>query len=222
MSIQNEIINTKDSGVTLYQPVLDETYHSRHGAIPESEYVYIENGLALCNKTNIKVLEIGWGTGLNGALSLSFAKDKRLNIEYLTLEKYPLSIELNAEFIERSMIQKLIKNYWDEMMRASWEEWVEIEEGFKLKKTQTDVLNFEPEPNSFDIVYFDAFAPSKQPDIWDISVLQKCYDALVGGGWLTTYCAQGQFKRNLKSIGFTVYERPGPVGKKEITVAQKP
>lgn len=222
MSDQNEIISTRDNGVTLYNRALDETYHSRHGAVPESQFVYIDNGLANCEKAHIRILEIGWGTGLNGILSLEFGRIKRLNIEYTSLEKFPISDQMGSTFIEKSNLLPATKALWQKMMYAQWEEWVTIEPNFVLNKQKVDVFDYEPNAGAFDMIYFDAFAPSKQPEIWDKSVLQKCFTALEPGAWLTTYCAQGQFKRNLKSIGFEVYERPGPIGKKEITVARKP
>ena len=216
------IITTEDGSHSLFDEELNETYHSTRGAVGESKHVFIESALAHWSSENeakeVRVLEIGFGTGLNAFLTAQYASENEVAVDFYSLEPFP---------IERSIYEKL--NYSSDekssllmaMHEAAWEECITLSPFFNLTKSTCTIESFEA-PERFDIVYFDAFAPSKQPDLWTIEPLQKCFDSLKSKGVLVTYCAQGQFKRNLKEIGFEVEVLAGALGKKEMVRAKKP
>jgi len=221
---QRKIITTKDGSHSLFIPEIDETYHSTKGAEKESQYIYIDHGLLLVAESEepIEVLEIGMGTGLNALLSFEFSLNNAQAIQYTTVEPYPIS---------RDQIREL--NYTEEREDSSTDFFDQIHDiGFGVKHTTGDHFEFEkfnmtleeysPPKGHFDVVFYDAFAPSKQAEIWAKPLLQKVYDAMKEGALLTTYCAQGQFKRDLRDIGFRVENPEGPMGKKEMTIAWKP
>ncbi|MFW5657666.1 MAG: SAM-dependent methyltransferase, partial [Bacteroidota bacterium] len=84
------IITTGDDSHSLYLPELNEHYHSTHGAVQESQHVYIDAGLKQTVKNEVSILEIGFGTGLNALLSLVYAVNHNISIVYTSIEKYPL------------------------------------------------------------------------------------------------------------------------------------
>lgn len=215
MSIK--IITTEDGSHSLYNEEMNETYHSTKGALGESKYVFIEKGLEYFiqenNPKSINILEIGFGTGLNALLSYQFAKNNNTQINYTTLEPFPLSEEiisgLNYQF-EPSIFKQIHYDIWaDEMI---------IDDIFYFTKHLQKLENFQT-VEKFDVIYFDAFAPSKQPEVWSLMNIQKCFNLLNQNGILTTYCSQGQFKRNLKEAGFQIEILQGAMGKKEMVRA---
>ena len=215
-----KIILTEDGSNSLYHHDLDETFHSKHGAIQESQHVFIENGLryfiAQHQQQDISVLEYGFGTGLNTLLTL-MAKAQR-TIFYESIEKYPLALDIVNQLNYGGIL-----GHQDEFTKIHTTEWGEAEEikdGFTLKKVNTDFRAYQND-STFDLIYFDAFAPSTQPELWQLEVLEQCYDLLVPNGILVTYSAMGQLKRDLKAIGFEVESLPGPPGKFEMTRATK-
>ncbi len=210
-----EIIDTGDGSHSLFLPELNETYNSKKGALTESLYVYIEQGLARQNKTDISILEFGFGTGLNALLTWQFAREKGLKIRYYTTELYPLNLELALAL----NYGKADKQRYESLHRAAWGEWVNLDEQFSLFKLKG--LFLDHRVSAADLLYYDAFAPSKQPEVWSVAYLQKAWDALAPSGQLLTYCAQGQFKRDLKSIGFEVETLAGPPGKQEMVRATR-
>jgi tRNA U34 5-methylaminomethyl-2-thiouridine-forming methyltransferase MnmC len=204
----------------LYHPGLDETYHSKRGAIQESQHVFIENGLSNYlnqhQQKDIRVLEYGFGTGLNTLLTLK-SRTKR-TVFYETIEKYPLSLDLVNQLNYGRILGQ--QQEFTKIHTTKWGIAVDIKEGFTLKKVKADFREYQ-NSSTFDIIYFDAFAPSRQPELWQLEILQQCYNLLVPNGILVTYSAKGQFKRDLKSIGFEIESPPGPPGKFEITRATK-
>lgn len=215
------IIMTEDGSPSLLREDLYETYHSLHGAKGESEYVFIRHGLAFVaeKKTSaIRVLEIGFGTGLNAFLTWEFSKNNPISIQYESLEPIPISKEIyeQLEYSEEDTDHKLFQ----QLHTVSWGHTHQISDRFSLKKLETTLELLEAE-QPYDLIYFDAFAPSKQPEVWSLENLKKCFETLREGGVLTTYCAQGQFKRNLKEAGFEVETLPGAMGKKEMVRAIK-
>ncbi|MDR1718606.1 MAG: tRNA (5-methylaminomethyl-2-thiouridine)(34)-methyltransferase MnmD [Dysgonamonadaceae bacterium] len=204
---------TADGSHTLYIPALDEHYHSIHGAIRESEHVFIREGLKQCTKKEIHVLELGFGTGLNGLLTcLEAMKDGR-TIHYTALEKYPLSEELINRLNYGEMLGR--KDLYQAIHSAAWEiiQWITPE--FCLRKVQTDFSQFDYSAH-FDVVYYDAFAPEKQPSAWSLALFEKIHHAMNDGGILTTYCAKGSVRRMLQQAGFDVVRIPGPPGKRQM------
>ncbi|TNE80531.1 MAG: methyltransferase [Bacteroidetes bacterium] len=211
-----EIIDTGDGSHSLFLPELNETYHSRKGALTESIYVYITQGLAKQQKPNLAVLEFGFGTGLNALLTWQYAIEHQVKVRYYTTELFPLELDLALALNYGQEDQKR----YDALHEASWNEWVDLDSNFSIYKHHGRFLDHSAE--EVDVIYYDAFAPSKQAEVWELDYLQKAWEALKPGGMLVTYCAQGQFKRNLKSLGFEVETLAGPPGKQEMVRATKP
>lgn len=221
MNIKFEI--TEDGSHTLFVPELDEHYHSTHGAIQESMHVFIDAGLRHCVKSEIKVLEIGFGTGLNAFLTLLEAERTGRKIDYTTLEFYPLSI-IDAEklnYVELTDSTK--KDVFRELHKVEWGKWSQLTLYFSLLKMKFDFSkpsDFDTE-NKFDVIFFDAFAPEKQPEMWAQEIFDKIYSISSENAILTTYCAKGSVRRILQTAGFVVERLPGPPGKREILRARK-
>lgn len=215
--MQNKIILTEDGSSTIYVPALDEHYHSTHGAINESKHVYIETGLNHLSKKNIHILEIGFGTGLNAFLTLASAIEKNLSVRYFSIEKYPISDEEVKTLNYPQQIDAKHGNYFPLLHQAEWDEEVSLCPQFNLRKIHADLklADLKRFP-LFDLIYFDAFAPGKQPDMWSEEILTKIADQTAPGGVFVTYCAKGSVRRMLNSLGFQMERLPGPIGKKEI------
>ncbi len=211
-----KIIRTEDGSQSLYNEELNETYHSTKGAQSESDYVFLDKALSYWIETKstnhqspITILEVGFGTGLNAWLTWKWAEEKKRSVHFYSLEPFPIPEEV------WSKMDLISDTQFSELHRAEWNEEVSFGEYFRLEK-QTIGLEQLDKQESFEVIYFDAFAPSKQPEVWAIENLKRCFDSLKPGGNLTTYCAQGQFKRNLAEVGFQVEVLPGAMGKKEM------
>ena len=221
MLLQRNIINTSDGSQTIEIPEWQVTYHSHHGAVQESRHVFIEAGLRplLQRNTNqINILEIGFGTGLNALLTLAETAALPYPIRYTAIELFPLDTDI-VSLLEYDKIIGF-KSEFEAMHQATWGEKVQISANFELLKLQTPIETFE-QTGAFDLIYFDAFSPVTQPELWSETVMQLIFDALSAGGVLTTYCAKGVVKRTLKSVGFRVESLAGPPGKREMTRATK-
>jgi tRNA U34 5-methylaminomethyl-2-thiouridine-forming methyltransferase MnmC len=207
----------------LYRKDLDETYHSTHGALKEAEHVFINNGLAgLKDLSKIQILEIGFGTGLNALLTQIFALEQGLKISYLGLEAYPLDRTLLGQLNFSKVLQnEKASALFQQLHDAQWNEKVDLSDTFSITKVQQRFEDFLPGSDNFDLIYFDAFGPRAQGEMWLQPLFQKLYDALKNQGLLVTYCAKGSFKRDLKELGFIVESLPGPPGKREMTRALK-
>lgn len=217
-----EIFETKDGSHSLLLPEMNETYHSTHGATTESAYVFIDKGLnhyrsLYPDHKIIRILEIGFGTGLNPWLTALEADKQSLKVEFTSLEKFPLEPEITTQLNYANTHSEAAKSLFDKIHSVSWESLQPVTDYFSLQKINTDIYTFLGATGLFDIIYFDAFAPSKQPEMWAPEILKKMHDLLSPKGIFTTYCAQGQFKRDLKSVGFAIEELQGPPGKKEMT-----
>ena len=220
-----EIRQTKDGSNTLYVPDLNEHYHSVHGALQESQHVFIRQGLEhmLAQKKDIAVLEVGFGTGLNAILTIPVAVAQQALIRYDTLEKYPLSEEVvkQLHFEQFILNPELLDNFY-QLHASRWNEPIDILPNFTLQKLHETLENYAAPGNYYDVIYFDAFAPEKQPELWTDAMFEKLYAATRPGGVLVTYCAKGSFKRSLKAAGYQVEALPGPPGKREMTRGLKP
>ncbi|MBK5194461.1 MAG: tRNA (5-methylaminomethyl-2-thiouridine)(34)-methyltransferase MnmD [Proteiniphilum sp.] len=214
---------TEDGSHTLYVPELDEHYHSTHGAIQESMHVYIDAGLRHCNNAEINLLEIGFGTGLNAFLTLLEAEKLQKKIHYTTLELYPVSVSNAAMLNFSDIIDPSRKESFEKLHTAVWEEWVQISPFFWLKKLNMDLrdLPVSPPDEKFDLIFYDAFAPEKQPEMWREEIFNGLYTFSSGNAILTTYCAKGVVRRMLQAAGFSVERLSGPPGKREILRARK-
>lgn len=211
-----KIITTQDGSHSLLNEQLNETYHSVHGALQESKHVFIQHGLDVVSKdkSTIHILEVGFGTGLNALLTLHQAKSNNLTIHYTTLEAFPVEEDIwpKLNYVESADA----KEQFEKLHRANWNEEQNISSNFVLRKLHATLQQVELELNHYDLIYFDAFAPNKQPEMWELPVLQKIANAMKPGGLFVTYCAKGQLKRDLKSAGLTVETLQGPPGKREM------
>lgn len=213
------IIETSDGSQSLYRKDLNETYHSTHGAITESQYVFIQHGLDFLSeqgRESVSILEVGFGTGLNALLTLDWAKSHEQKITYSTLEPIPLAADIYTQLNYHQLINGSV-NQADlkYLHEAEWEQEHQLTDNFTFFKTQSKLQDFQSEKD-FDLVYYDAFAPSKQAEMWDYDVLEKTADLMAEGAVLVTYCARGQFKRDLAALGLSVETLKGPPGKKEM------
>ncbi len=216
------IEKTADGSMTLYREDIDEHYHSVKGAFAESQYVYIEMGWHKASEifSPVRVFEVGFGSGLNAALTASAALEAKIPTEYYAAELYPLSEE-TTDFIASGLNEEY-QEVFQSVNTAPWEAPTPINPYFSLHKLEADFLTMEL-PQDLDAIYFDAFAPEKQPEMWSHVIFQKIFDALHPGGVLTTYCAKGSIRRLLQQIGFVTERLPGPPGgKREILRATKP
>lgn len=213
-----ELQETKTGEYTLYIPSMDETYHSRNGAISESKHVFLQEGM---DRTagNIQILEVGFGTGLNALLTAHHASEKDRKVFFHTLEPFQVPFDL----IEKIGYGRLANDptLFSQLHEAEWEVKTKITHYFTLLKTTQKLEYVNLEANTYDVIYFDAFAPKKQPELWNAEIFQKMYDATKPGGVLTTYSAAGQLKRDLKAAGYSIENPPGANGKREMTVAIK-
>ncbi|HEY0739994.1 MAG TPA: tRNA (5-methylaminomethyl-2-thiouridine)(34)-methyltransferase MnmD [Chryseosolibacter sp.] len=218
-----QIITTGDGSHSLLNTALNETYHSVHGAKRESIHVFIKQGLEYFLERKavdtVKIFEVGFGTGLNALLTANFAQQHHQKISYTSIEAFPLdeTIWKKLNYTESSEDTVLFQR----LHTATWQAENLINDFFSLTKLETTLQEVSPDQNVFDVVYFDAFAPSKQPELWEIEMLQKVFGALKPNGVFVTYCAKGQLKRDLKTIGFLVETLAGPPGKKEMVRALK-
>lgn len=221
--MERQIMVTADGSKTIHIPEWNEQYHSTHGALQEAKHVFLKNGFDLLESdTSVKILEVGFGTGLNAILTLEAALKRNQKVHYVGLEAYPVS----AREIEELNYVELFKNeelkaLYLLMHTSPWNEEVEILPGFTLEKRHQKMKTFETQSEQFDLIYFDAFGPRTQPEMWELPVLQEMNRIASQNGFFVTYCAKGQVKRDLKSVGFDVEVLPGPPGKREMTRATK-
>lgn len=222
------IEKTDDGSATLFVPELDEHYHSTKGARTESQHIFIDMGLKTSTATSPRILEIGFGTGLNAWLTLKEAESSCREVHYTGLELYPLAWEMVEQlgYIPSSE-QQHDAELFKQLHTAPWEKEIQLTPRFTLLKQETDanLLKAETDINklsSFDVIYFDAFAPEKQPEMWSQELFNRLYVLLNKDGILTTYCAKGIIRRMLQAAGFFVERLPGPPGgKREILRARK-
>jgi len=210
-----------DGSTTLRVLDWDEPYHSRHGAIQESKYVFIEQGLMHCPAGKIKVLEMGFGTGLNALLTLLNSRQYKKEVTYFGVEAFPLTEEewKRMNYLEL-LAAKDHEPFWSDMHTAKADTWVQITPEFRFQRAQLEFQNFSSDPQ-YHLIYFDAFGPKVQPELWDASIFEKMFHALLPGGILVTYCSKGAVRRCMQEVGFKVEKLPGPPGKREMLRAVK-
>ena len=220
-----QTVLTEDGSHTLYVPELDEHYHSVHGAVQESNHVFIKTGFHASDFETTDILEIGFGTGLNAILTLLEAVKLKKKVRYTTLEFYPLKKDLIEElnYPAKLSLNDNTEDYWV-IQNASWleseGEFTEVNEYFSIRKLYVDFTKFKFN-DSYNLIYFDAFAPDKQPEMWDSNLFDCIASATVQDGVLTTYCAKGVVRRALIAAGFNVERLPGPPGKREMLRGRK-
>lgn len=226
--MKRQIITTEDGSKTIHIPEWNEQYHSKHGAIQEANYVYLEKGLIgfLTSEKhkesiqNVSILEIGFGTGLNAFLTFLYAEKHQLPTKYVGVEAYPITEEelqlLN--YSEGTLGAQSLG--FKKMHTQPWETFETISEVFQLKKQRKSFLEIDA-ISEYDVVYFDAFGPRVQPELWTETIFKAMYVALKTNGVLVTYCAQGHARRAMISAGFKVEKLEGPPGKRHMLRAYK-
>ncbi len=222
--MKKKIISTGDGSPSLYIEELNETYHSKHGALTESSYVYIKKGLAHWldqnNKKELKVFELGMGTGLNAYLSYVFSVNQKISCEYLSIEKYPLSLkEIRSLKMKESLPAREHYHFFDQLHEMEWNQMFS-QSDFFFKKVKKDFFSIGLD-DSYDVLFYDAFGYHAQSNMWQENALQICHEILKPGGVWVSYCAKGDVRRRLEKIGFSVERLEGPPGKREMLRAIK-
>ena len=212
-----KLIATKDASHTLFSEIYKEHYHSVYGALDESYHIFIKAGLRQIKKDNISIFEMGFGTGLNAFLSLLESEKQNLNIVYTTIEKHPVPASIYRQL---NYAKEQEKELFLKLHQADWQSKQIITPFFSLIKTEGSILNYQHQ-NYYDLIYYDAFSPEIQPDLWSEDIFLRIYEKLNKGGILMTYTVKGTVKRALKSVGFKIEKLPGPIGKREILKAYK-
>jgi len=216
----NQIIITSDGSHTIYVPELDDHYHSFHGAIQESDHIFIKCGLNYCNADPVSIFEVGFGTGLNAFLTAVEASIQKRKIFYSAIEKYPLSGSVTNKLNYKDFFPFEYAYLFDLIHAVRWNHTENITDYFTINKIECDLAIYET-IGRFDLIYFDAFGPDKQPEMWTDEVFEKMSGITVPGGILVTYSAKGGVKRSLESNGYNVTRLPGPPGKHHIIRAVK-
>jgi tRNA U34 5-methylaminomethyl-2-thiouridine-forming methyltransferase MnmC len=221
--VERQVIITADGSKTIFIPEWNEHYHSSHGALQEAQHVFIANGLNRTTSDYLTILEMGFGTGLNALLSYFSTEKRQQYVHYVGIEAFPPSQEELAlmDYASHSVDPEADEVY-RKMHDAAWDRTVSLSEHFVLEKQQCKIEHARVENGSVDLVYYDAFGPRVQPELWTPEIFGLLYEWMSPGGILVTYCAKGQVKRDLKSAGFIVESLPGPPGKREMTRAIKP
>ena len=235
--MKRKIITTADGSKTIHIEDWNEQYHSKHGAIQEAQHVFIKEGLVyflsnchlesfdcaqdkLYQKASVNILEIGFGTGLNAFLTLLEADNLKVNINYVGVEAFPVSMDEINQLNYVELISAENQAVFNALHKVSWEKEHYITSNFKLQKRQqffSDIID----TNAFDLIYFDAFGARVQPELWSKSIFESMYKALKPNGVLVTYAAIGEVKRNMQALGFTVERLKGPPGKRHMLRATK-
>lgn len=218
------IFETSDGSHSIFSTQYGVSYHSRYGAVQESRHVFLEAGLYplfLSGAEEVAVLETGLGTGLNALLTGLEAAAQKRKVYYLGLEAYPISPEQAKALNYPAALGEGAAELFTAIHEMPWGKPAALSHYFTFEKQQSRFEAFASMPK-FDVIYFDAFAPNAQPELWGEEVLGRMYQALKPGGRLVTYCAKGAVKRCMKGLGFTIEALPGPPGKREMTRALKP
>jgi tRNA U34 5-methylaminomethyl-2-thiouridine-forming methyltransferase MnmC len=222
--LKREILITKDGSTTIHLPDWNEQYHSTNGAIQEAYHVFIDAGLDKIIENNIdivSILEIGFGTGLNAFITFLEGKKRNLKIDYVGVEAYPVIVE---EISKLNYVSELNAEnnvaIFEKMHTVFWEEKHQISNDFSLTKRKQFFQEITDE-NKFDLIYFDAFGATNQPELWTVEIFKKMFVALKQNGILTTYSAKGSVRRAMQEVGFIVERLPGPIGKREMLRGSK-
>ncbi|MFW6245979.1 MAG: tRNA (5-methylaminomethyl-2-thiouridine)(34)-methyltransferase MnmD [Tangfeifania sp.] len=214
---QQILKKTADGSFTIYLPEMGEQYHSMNGAITESNHVFIEKGYLFNKEINPSVFEVGFGTGLNCLLTILQAQKFKRPTVYYSVEKYPLSIEVAQKLDYGSFFSDEACTWFGKIHSCPWKQEIQISEYFRLCKLKTDLAQAKcPESKKFDVIYFDAFGPDKQPQMWTPDIFGKIAGMTKDTGVFVTYSAKGQVRRDLTTAGYKMERLPGPPGKKQM------
>jgi len=216
----NQIIRTSDGSDTIFVPELNEHYHSIHGAVQESAYIFISCGFDFCKADPINIFEVGFGTGLNALLTAIKSNNGTREVNYTSIEKYPIDESIVKSLNHHQFAGDSGKEIFNSIHSAEWNHSVNICRNFNLLKISGDFTKDILQGN-YDLIYFDAFGPDKQPEMWTKEIFASVAAVTNKNGILVTYSAKGEVKRNLKACGFDVTLLPGPPGKRQIIRAVK-
>jgi tRNA U34 5-methylaminomethyl-2-thiouridine-forming methyltransferase MnmC len=218
----------EDGSHTLYSEKAGECYHSIHGALNESLHIFIDAGFKeifkkhrIDQKSSVRILEIGFGTGLNALLTGLEAIQGNILVDYTGLEPFPVPEAVLKQLNYCILLSEKSDQLFSSIHECDWETTHKINLLFDFTKKQLGFMEVKLPDNYYDLIYFDAFSPEAQPELWEQEVFDKCFSVMAPEGILVTYCAKGRVKRALKSAGFRVENLPGPAGKREITRARK-
>lgn len=221
--MKRSILKTGDGSYTLHIAEWNEQYHSKHGAIAEAIHVFIKEGLlywtAKTSSREISIMEIGFGTGLNAFLTLLESQKHNFKINYTGIEAYPLDIS-EIELLNYPLLLQAAEVNFYKLHNTSWDKKSSISDDFDLTKKKKFFSDITIE-NRIDLIYFDAFGTRVQPELWTEQIFQIMYNALKPNGILVTYAANGNARRAMQTVGFSVERIPGPPGKKEMMRATK-
>ncbi|MBL4939163.1 MAG: tRNA (5-methylaminomethyl-2-thiouridine)(34)-methyltransferase MnmD [Lutibacter sp.] len=219
--MKREVIITADGSSTIHLPEWNEQYHSKHGAIQEAKHVFIKSGLSLFSESEIDILEIGFGTGLNALITFLEAPKLNLVINYVGVDAYPVSSEEISKLNYASELNTTTSTrIFKAIHQQEWGITTEISPIFSLIKRK-QFFNEINDKERFNLIYFDAFGAKVQPELWTTAIFKLMYTALKIKGVLVTYSAKGSVRRAMQSVGFTVERLPGPPGKREMLRATK-
>jgi tRNA U34 5-methylaminomethyl-2-thiouridine-forming methyltransferase MnmC len=201
---------TNDGSTTIILPEKGITYHNTSGAIGESLHVFIDAGLRHIYQsqslTNIRVFEMGLGTGLNALLSWQFALQHKISVTYTALELYPILPEEATQLNFGEQLQ--MTDAFKQLHHCTWNKAIKLDSHFTLTKNQQSLLDISNNER-YNLIYFDAFAPNDQPELWTKAIFEKMYQMLAPNGILVTYCSKGDVKRTMKAVGFRVERLKG-------------
>lgn len=222
--MERNIITTKDGSHTIAIPCLGVTYHSEHGAIRESLHIFIKAGLHPVIETartgTIHVFEMGLGTGLNALLTLAETEKWQRPVHYTAVEMYPLGKkEIQTLNYPNRLNRPGLQAQFEHIHDCEWEADVAITSLFTIHKIKSDLASLATPAHVFQLVYFDAFDPAVQPELWTQEIFEKIGGMMTNTGMLMTYCSKGSVRRAMQSAGFAVEKLPGPPGKREIVRA---
>lgn len=219
-----QLVTTADGSKTIYNSDVGENYHSTHGALQESRHVFLNSGLQYFLDQNpaseISILEVGFGTGLNFLLSADYCTDQNINLDYTGIEAYPLTEALIRQtgydaYIPAGIWDSFINNYLETLKVP-----VKINHSCQLQIGPCRLSDFSTDLQ-YDVIYFDAFASARQPEMWSEEAITHTVRFLKPGGVFVTYAITGNLKRMLKSLGLKVEKAPGAPGKREMLRAVK-
>jgi len=216
----NQIIITSDGSHTIYVPEIDEHYHSVHGAVQESNHIFIKNGFEICKADPVNIFEVGFGTGLNALLTALKCISGNKEVNYTSIEKYPLDERIIRSLNYSDYAGENAREIFQVIHTVPWNVRVNICKNFYLKKIEAD-FTADPISGKFDLIYFDAFGPDKQPEMWTKEIFELLASVTKKNGILVTYSAKGEVKRTLIACGFDVTLLPGPPGKRQMISAVK-
>ncbi len=221
-----EILKTADGSHTLFSKKFNEAYHSRHGSLQESNHVFIESGLNYFIQHNplqkpISILEIGFGTGLNALLTMLYAEKNNVKIDYRTVEAFPVDIAVVKQLNYTELLGfEYCYGPYHTLHLCKWEEKHQVTPFFAFQKNKGEVQSSDL-GQKHNIIYFDAFAPTHQPDLWTTEVFSKIYYSMSENGILVTYCSKSTAQQAMREAGFFIEKPVGPWGKREMIRAHK-